>query len=370
MNHRRTLLRRVKLRYVLFAVLLLSGIIPFTVSSYFLFGRDQETLENKERESLIAKAGTLSAAIDAYLSGVRRHLDQLGGGLLLPPGPADVEARLHEPWVRSYLSNFQRDNPDLRALRVLDARGQGLAPAGLTPRELEVMNFAWDVTRRTGQPAYRFVDRTGTPLVALAMPVAAPRLPAPAALPATALPAAPPAAGTQLVVEALLRLRPLEEALGGELRRDAGVYLFNSKGDLLWSRGHADLPRGVVSYLVAKQVSMTHEYTAEVGGRSRDMVAQVSPVPESGWRVVVERPQAAAFGVADRMVFNWVLATLLLAALALLFALVAARLVSQPIQRLASTSHEIAEGDLSQHVEVGGLGSELADLADDFNRMT
>src|SRR5262245_24322723 len=80
MTTRRTLLRRVKLRYVLFAVLLLSGIIPFTISSFFLFGRDQEMLENKEREYLIAKAETLSREIDAYLAGVHRRLDQLGGG--------------------------------------------------------------------------------------------------------------------------------------------------------------------------------------------------------------------------------------------------------------------------------------------------
>jgi putative nucleotidyltransferase with HDIG domain len=372
MTTRRTLLRRLKLRYVLFAVLLLSGIIPFTISSFFLFGRDQEMLENKEREYLIAKAGTLSREVDAYLAGVHRRLDQLGSGLLLPPGPADVETRLHEPWVESYLIKFRSDNPDLRAPRVLDAQGAGLAPAGLAPRELEAMNFAWHETQRTGKAAYHFVANTGTPLVALAMPIAAP--PPPPALAAlstspAAVPAAP--AGTQLVVEALLHLQPLEEALGAELQRDVGLYLVNKRGDVLWSRGHVDMPSNVLRYVVAKPVSMTHEYTATaVGGKPRDMVAQVSPVPESGWRVIVERPQAAAFGVADRMVWNWALATLLLAALAFLFALVAARLVSQPIQRLATTSHEIAHGDLSQRVEVGGLGSELAEFADDFNRMT
>jgi putative nucleotidyltransferase with HDIG domain len=385
MTSRRTLLRRVKLRYVLFAVLLLSGIIPFTISSFFLFGRDQEMLENKEREYLIAKAGTLSREIDAYLGDVHRHLDQLGHGLLLPPGPADVEARLHEPWVVSYLGNFRRDNPDLRILRVLDARGSGLSPGGLSPRQLTAMDFAWHETQRSHQLAYHFVDQTdsGAPVVALAMPVSVQAVPAPAAAPAGApagAPSATPAAGasaapaavSQLVVEVLLRLRPLDEALTGELRRDVGLYLYDAKGGLLWSNGRPDLPHNVVSYIVSpkKAISMTHEYTATAGGKARDMVAQVSPVPESGWRVVVERPQAAAFGVADQMVWNWALATLLLAALALLFALVAARLVSQPIQRLAATSHEIADGDLSQRVEVGGLGSELADLADDFNRMT
>ncbi len=387
MTTRRTLLRRVKLRYVLFVVLLLSGLIPFMVSSVFLFGRDQDILENKEREYLISKAGTLSREISEYLVGVRRQLDQLGNGLLLPAGPTDVEARLHEPWVALYLQGFQRDNPDFRGLRVLDARGAGLSPGNLSPREKEAMDLAWDETRRTGKTAYRFVDHSGggAPLVAMAMPIVAPRLAAgapPAALPppgAAASPAAgvlpgavvsPGVAGPQLVVQALLRFRPVEDALSSELRRDVSVFLIDRAGHLLWSNGRPGLPKNVVNVFVKRPMSFTQEYTVKTPGESRDMLAQVSAVAESGWGVLMQRPQAAAFAMADQMLFNWGLATLLLAALAMLFALVAARLVSQPIQRLAKTSHEIAEGDLSRRVEVGGLGSELADLADDFNRMT
>ncbi len=373
MTTRRTLLRRVKLRYVLFVVLLLSGIIPFMASSLFLFGSDQEILENKEREYLIAKAGTLSNQIQAYLANVRRQLDQLGNGLLYPDGPATTEARLHEPWVEAYLKSFQRDNPDFRALRVLDMQGRGLSREHLRPPEQQAMDVAWRQSRQSGRIAYQFVDYTGkvAPLVAVAIPVAGPPAAAAAVPPgAIAVPAA--AGGPQLIVEALLSLEPVGAELTNKLRRDVDIYLIDDgAGNVLWSNGGQSLDHKVISYFRAGQVNMTHEYNAAGPGRpARAMLAQVSPVPESGWSVVVQRPQAAVFAVADQMVFNWALATLLLAALALLFALVAARLVSQPIQRLAKTSHEIAEGDLSGRVEVGGLGSELADLADDFNRMT
>jgi HD-GYP domain-containing protein (c-di-GMP phosphodiesterase class II) len=70
------------------------------------------------------------------------------------------------------------------------------------------------------------------------------------------------------------------------------------------------------------------------------------------------------------MFFNSLLSTLLLVGLAFIFAVLAARLVSQPIQRLAETSHEIAAGNFSRRVEIAGLGSELAELAEDWNRMS
>jgi len=375
MTTRRTLLRRLRLRYVLFVVLLLSVIIPFIVSSFFLFGRDQEILENKERDYLIVRAGTLSHEINEYLVGIRRQLDQLGSGILLPSGPADIKSRLQQPWVTPYLQGLQRDNPDFQAFRVLDDQGEGLAPGNLAKPESDAMDQAWAETRRTGKAAYRFVqhDGGGAPLVAIALPIAGPR-PAASALPPAPLAPAPmapmAAAAPPLVVEGLLSFRPVGKALSGELGREVGVYLIGNDGGLLWSNGTMSLPQSLVTYFVRRPVTMTHEYTATIGVERREMLAQVSQVAETGWGVVMQRPQAAAFAMADQMLFNWVLATLLLAALAMLFALVAARLVSQPIQRLAKTSHEIAEGDLSRRVEVGGLGSELVDLADDFNRMT
>jgi putative nucleotidyltransferase with HDIG domain len=145
----------------------------------------------------------------------------------------------------------------------------------------------------------------------------------------------------------------------------------------LWSNGASPALQGallrsvaVSSFVKRPTMSMTHQYTAEVAGKRQKMLAQVSAVPESGWGVIVQKPRAAAFAVVDRMFFSSLLSTLLLVALAFIFAVLAARLVSQPIQRLAETSHEIAAGNFSRRVEVAGLGSELAELAEDWNRMS
>ncbi len=369
MTPRRSLLRRIKLRYVLFIALLLSGIIPFTLSSVVLIVRDQEVLENKERESLISDAGTLSREINAYLVAIHHQLTQLGGGLLLPPGPAAPADRLHEAWVGGYLGQFQRENPDVFALRVFDQEGAGLSSGNLQGPAEAAMNAAFEQARREHTAAYRMVALAGPvtaaggsgkgvrdrPLAALAVPVTG-------------------ASGAQLIVQALLRFRPVEEAFAGT--PGVGAFLVDRQGHLLWSNDanpaleQALLRSYVVRSFVKLPMSATYEYKPVVAGKSQKMLAQVSAVAESGWGVIVQKPRAAAFAVVDRMFFNSLLSTLLLVVLAFIFAVLAARLVSQPIQRLAETSHEIAAGNFSRRVEVAGLGSELAELAEDWNRMS
>ncbi len=78
----------------------------------------------------------------------------------------------------------------------------------------------------------------------------------------------------------------------------------------------------------------------------------------------------AAFAAVGRMIYRTVLISLLLVALAAFFALLASRWVGKPVQHLAETSHEIAAGNFGQRVDTLGLTFEMADLADNFNRMS
>src|SRR4051812_28913704 len=121
MTTRRSLLRRLKLRYVLFIALLLSGIIPLAISSTVLMRQSESVLQDAERDSLIGRAGTLSREVGEALVASRRQLQQIGAGLFAGPsaGAAEtVAGRLRAPWVAPYLRRCQRDNPDLLTLRV------------------------------------------------------------------------------------------------------------------------------------------------------------------------------------------------------------------------------------------------------------
>jgi putative nucleotidyltransferase with HDIG domain len=371
MQTRRSLFRRLKLRTILLIALLLSGIIPLAISSLLLIPASQEVLSDTERDNLIQRAEALSEVIDRYLSSHRQQLAQLGSGLLLPPGPADTAERLREPWVVAYLQDFLRNGqdaaqagtgPNLVALRVLDLQGGGPTLAAgrgsISPQAEGILDDAFTRAKAGKAPAYGFVDQglQNLPLIALAVPV--------------------PAGSQQprMIIEALFRFKPLET-----LQKESGgmaVFLVDSQGKSLWSQGgdsamrQALLESDLLKAFVRRPMNAINEYSYSSGKGTQEVLAQLSVVGESGWGLVVQKPRSEAFAAMDRMIWNAILATALLVALAFFFAYMASRWVSQPIQRLAETTHEIAEGSFGGRVEMQGLTFELADLAEDFNRMS
>lgn len=355
METRRRAFRRLKLRTILLVALLLSGIIPLGISSLLLIPKSEEILRDTEQDNLIQEAAALSREINAFVVASRRQLTQLGTVILTAPGPEEAAARLREQaWIGTYLQSLQRENPDLRTLRVLDVQGQGLSPGNLSAPVRAAMDAAFEAARNGKGPAYRFVDMgpNGEPLVAVAVPV-----PAGADRP-------------QLVVEGLLLLRPLKEVFRTQ---GVGVFLLDQQAKVLWTNGggagmeEALRKSDEVRSLASRGMTATTEYDTPEGTR---VLGQVSALEESGWSLVVQKPLAEAFVAVNKMIFNAVLSTALLVALALFFAYVAARWVSSPIQRLTETTHEIADGNFGGRVEIKGLAFELNDLAEDFNRMS
>jgi HD-GYP domain-containing protein (c-di-GMP phosphodiesterase class II) len=357
----RNFLRHLKLRTVLVVSLLLSGIIPLAISSVLIIQQSHGVLQNTERDNLTKEADTLSQEVNSHLASIRRQLSQFGTSILLTPGPAEAGDRLLSPWIGRQLQSFQKIDPDIQAIRVLGPDGAGLEPGNLAPEVRAAMDSAFEQARSGKAPAYRFVTLgpAKVPGAVLAVPIAV------------------DAEGPKLIVEASLRFRPLEEVskqvTQKESSQEVGVFLIDSQGKILWSTGATKetVPDpGLVQSFVERPLTQTSQTEVKAPGGKREVFTQVSHVPESGWGLVVQKPLAEAFADVNHMIVNAVLSTALLVALSLFFAYLAARWVSQPIQRLAETSHEIAEGNFGGKVEMTGLTFELADLAEDFNRMS
>jgi len=120
-----------------------------------------------------------------------------------------------------------------------------------------------------------------------------------------------------------------------------------------------------------RRLSLTRSYNLEIEGHTVATLARVVPVAETGWGVVVHKPVALAFREVDRAGGRVLLASAVLLLLALVFAVLATRWLSRPIQRLSESTHEIANGRFDQRVETRGLvGYEITDLAVDFNKMS
>ncbi len=355
--------RRVKLQHLLFLLLLLPGIIPLVLSSFYLLKSNREALQVKEKELLTLSAQGFAQLLSDDLAQRAAQLRQVGQGLVAAPGFSNLEQRLRQEWAQGFLQRFiGQERRDLRAFRFVDQNGRGLTSdmSSLEPAVTEAMLEAFNVAVTDQATAYRFAliseDGQLTPAVAMAVPVAIPE------------------SEDQLILEALAPLamgRASSEGLDLE-----ELFLIDAGGELLWSAGErprieeALLASDLVQRFAALPVNVTSEIALEVDGQKQSTLAQVVPVRETGWGVVAHKTTQVAFQQVRLLVFRILMFSALAALLALVLALFASRGMSLPIQRLAETTHQIAAGHFDRRVSTEGLSFEVAELAEDFNRMS
>lgn len=361
---RNTLARKLKLKYLLFLLLLCSGIIPLLIGSSRLISENEEVLKTQEKVILTRSAQALAQNLSTDLARRKEQLRYLGQSLIAAPGYTTLEERLREEWVKGYLGRFLQDNPDVVVLRLLSREGLGasLGPEDLPVPVTDALVHAFEEAVRSSSPLYRFVSlaEKKDPVAIIVVPFTL-----------SGELADPP------VLEMLVRLPQL---LAGGAGRDTDVdsreiFLIDREGHLLWSGSDrpevdAALLRSDLVRDFTRMQSVTGEYQLEVDGEARSTLARIVPVEETGWGVVAHRPAAVAFQAVQKMVWNTAVSSLILVVLAGIFALVASHWLSQPIQRLAETSHEIVAGNFNRRVAPSGLGVEIVNLAEDFNRMS
>lgn len=359
----RLMAKTLKLRQVLFLLILLAGVIPLGLSTAVLTGPTQDLLYTQEQTDLTRTAEALSRDMDRYLEGCRHQLQVLGGALLAAGGEQTPEEILRSGGVSTFLQDFLQEHRDWPLLTVVDTSGQGprFTSGNVTPAAQSAVSMAFSQAAETRKVVYRFVDASdgGDPSVVLAVPVGTPVL--------------PPA----LILGGILRPpRLLSDLSRGTSDRNSGdVFLIDRQGQLIWSstdsedRRRALLDSELISSFVQRPMPLTEIIPVQIDGESQRMIAIVSPIEEPGWGVVVHRPESSAFANVRRLLMTALISSLVLVLLALVVAYLASGWIGQPIQRLASTTHDIAEGDFTSRVDTHGLRFELADLAKDFNAM-
>lgn len=354
--------RRLPLSRLIFVFLFAVGIVPLALSSILLIQQNREILETQERSYLTRAAETLSVDLSSFLAGNRRQLQQLGGAVLATPPSNEIEGKLRAGWFGEYLEDFLISNPRVVALRVLSAEGQGpyLAAEDLSPAVQTAMDSGFQEVVRTAQRAYRFVvmPETTEPLAVLAVPIF------------------DTGGAPLLFVEAAIELSPMEVLFQQEEMGDAGVFLIRRDGTMLWSGGApVDTVRSLeasrlVRDFVDSPLSMTQEYELKSSGRSERILGRASPVPETGWGVIVQKPVAAAYTSVQEMIAKTALSTAVLVGLAFILAGSLARRLGAPIQRLSDGAAEMTSGNFGRRLEGSDLGRELNDLASNFNLMS
>jgi HD-GYP domain-containing protein (c-di-GMP phosphodiesterase class II) len=355
--------RRLKLQQLLFLLVLVPSILPLLISSFHLIDRNRDILKAKETELLAQSAQVFVDRLSEDLARRREQLHQVGRSILAPPGSGTVHQRLQEPWVSTFLLQIVED-PGLLSFYALDQNGRGLHWGNEPNANVEqTLREAFDASLRTGRIAYRFtvLSQLREPAVAIAVPIPA------------------PSGDDALVMQALVKL-----AVGTSIGTDAEIFdkddffLVDIGGKMLWSGGsQPDIEAALLASDLVKdfasvpELSVTQDYDLEIKGRKVPTLARVVQVHETGWGVVAHKARDEAFRQVQALVWDIALSSAFAIALALFFAVIATRWFSQPIARLAETSHEIAAGNFDRRMPVEGvMTEEIAEMANDFNRMS
>src|SRR6185437_14359274 len=116
-------------------------------------------------------------------------------------------------------------------------------------------------------------------------------------------------------------------------------------------------------------VAATHEFSARINGANTQMLGTYSPVSSLDWAVVVQKPRAEAYRGVFEMQHTARLLAFLAVLLSIVISIVAARLITNPLDVLTNFSHAITRGDFSQRVKLKSR-SEIGELAATFNTMS
>lgn len=350
---------RWKLRHTLFACLLLSGIIPLALSSILLINQNQSILIDQQKEYLVSSAEALARQIDTHIRNWREDLVERGETLLALPGPVSLDERLREPWVGEYLRSYGLSQENVLSVRALKLNGEGprVVASSVPAAAREQLDQAFQEALEERSPRFRLAqgDSSG-PLLAMAIPIFAGQ-------------EIPP-----LIMESLTRLDIADLVSDGG--RGVGVLLVDGDGHALWSdeggRSWQDAIErsGLLAEVGPLSFHFTERFEVMVDGEEVELQMTVSPIGEAGWRVAVVKPIDVAFAAVNRVVMYTLAYSLVLLLVSLTFAAFVARRVGAPIQRLAETTHAIAAGNFGQRLELSDFTLEMADLAENFNRMS
>jgi serine/threonine protein kinase/HAMP domain-containing protein len=360
-----------------------TALVPLALAAWYTFSTASDHLVRVELTNLEQLAQSTAGRVAQLISDSRNLADYVGTdddfvAYLMHPTSAGHDA------ILAKLDGLGASNPDLQFSMVMDTAGNALVASD---RDVMGRNFAFrDYFKQamegrgymTGLTVGSVAGRAG---VFYSRPVVGPD-------------------GHSVIGAVVLRIRsdPIERILdAARLGNDRRPLLVDGEGVILWHPDEKMLYRSlrplapeVVAEIVADQryrrptVESANEprlAAAVVGAREhghvayysmsarREEIAGFAPVPGTDWMVVVSESRVYFGAALDRLEQNVVYGVFFVGAVALLFAMLFARSIVRPIERLTAAAHALKSGDYAgAHVDVHA-NDEVGQLARTFNVM-
>jgi len=367
-------LKRIRLLYVVLAVLLLVGLLPLTVAGILLSRRSAEELRSIEGRYQAQLVRDKARQIELYgqryrevVIGLARAFEIAGGNRL--PADAGYDARLQKSL---------QDDPNLIALAICPVKGEihRAFQVDLIKREEVDQRISEVLAHMSGRGVVigrPQVIRSGQEM---------------------GLTIAAPVMNGEEITAAVIAVVSFQEVFkavqqssskGARELMDAGlpvVFVVDQNGRAVAhpdaavafsERSMTDL-KVVQDWLEtgAQVQSALEPFSLERDGRVTPMLGSYATVEldqNTLLGVIAIQDEAAALASVSDMRRQILLVSLLAAVLALLFGFYFAQELTRPVRELAAGAQRIAAGDFSQRVKVLGR-TELGELGASFNQMT
>ena len=366
MSHARFSVRMV---YLLLGVFAIVALAPLASVAWRLIDGSREALKTSQQEYQHLLAGTISRELDAYVGGFRAHLARGAHSLAAAKAGADP---MTDDAVRRVLDEIVDDR--VLYLRFTDLRGRVLQPRPIAPlaRDLEpqfLSGFRAAAESLAG-------PRPDASSATHADPILLPGNP-PAA---TLLITAPVASGGRFfgVVSALVDLQAAwDTVMEGHGKEPHAMFAVDAGGRLFAARNlGVDPGRDMTDSVIVKRFKDNPGRVSETvpfgwtppNGAPPEHYLGSYEVSREGWGVFVQANERQVYDAVSKMIENTLEWGLLALASALLAAAVFARILAEPIKRLAEMTRGFSRGDFSARVTVRSI-TEVSELADTFNRM-
>lgn len=154
--------------------------------------------------------------------------------------------------------------------------------------------------------------------------------------------------------------RAFEDVLGGAPGPERSAAVLTRDARIAWSTRDANLDAARLKMLLGTHAGFADDVLGVYGG--------VAPIAGTDWTVVITEPASVSERSADLLRRQALSVMGVSMVLALLFGVVVARGVSEPVGSLRDAANAVADGDYTRRVAVDGT-DEVGELATAFNHM-
>ena len=328
---------------------------------------NRERLITNERLLQNTVARSLADDIAQHQESLRLMLANLSSALQVASGGDITAEHVETPELRALMENFVSSSTDIAYATLLNSEAKGISAGRIAPdaflqRELERAYAAAREGRGYSGQALVVGSGKDTRTVLL---VSVPVMYGGRFL------------GMLGAVEDLqFLIRRLQEVSRGGLT----PYVVDSEGrlvagaDLDYATGQDMNNLEIVRNFVdqggkAQLLAATREFNVGQGRSGVKMLGTYSPVLNLEWAVVVQKPREEAYRAVYEMLAtarSWALIAVLLS---VAISIIAARMITNPLQILTDSSRAIAQGDFTQRVRLNSR-TEFGELAATFNTMS